>query len=1194
MILVQLLYNLTVLISLSLLSGFIDNRFDRNKLIGKISQGVLFGLTVIVGMMHPFVYSEGVIFDGRSILISLCTLFFGPISGGIAALMGIVYRISFGGDGIFTGLLVIISVYLVGFYFHNKKKQSRKILTTNSELYLFGLFVHVVVLIIFVTLPYKIMLETLKTISFTFIVVYPIASLLVGKILIDQEKTRNIINELKESEQHFRNFFDSALVGLFRSRISDGMLIEINSIGAAMLGYTPEEMIGKVRGLDLYSNPNQRNKLLELIKIEGKVDNFEVELVNKKGITLNIAISIKAYPDRDYFEGASIDISSLKHAQKEIKEKQYLLSKAQEIGNIGTWEIDLLENKIKWTDENYRIFGVEIGTQMNYELFLKLVYPNDIDYVNKQWLAAVEGKPYDIEHRILADGKIKWVREKADLTFDQNGKVTRAIGFTQDITKRKDNEVELSRQKALFEAIFNCIPDAIVYTNVDREIIGVNLAFTSIFGFSFEDLMGKKTSYLYESLEEYEHQGKTRFNLTATEQALPYEVKYRKKDGSIFPGETLGTSIKSGDDSIIGFIGIIRDITERKQADEKLKESEYRFRKLYEDGAIGMVMVGKDFKFLMANRTFCQMVGYPEQELQQLTFVDITHPDDKAKDIPHVKKMMIGEIDVYRTEKRFLNKDGQTYWAQLTLSPFYDLNGQFIYNLGIIFNITERKKLEIERQKFFMLAESSSEFIGMCDLEMNPLYVNPAGQRMVGLPDMEAACRVKVQDYYFSEDQQFIADDFFPRVLRDGHGDVEIRLRHFQTGEAIWMYYYLFSVQDDSGTPIGWATVSRDITERRRAEVALRKSEQEFRDLAESMPQIVWATRADGWNIYFNQQWVAYTGMNLEESYGHGWDKPFHPDDQQRARDAWQNAVNNKGIYSIEARLRRFDGEYRWWLVRGVPQLNEQGEILKWFGTCTDIDEMKQAETEIQKLNAELELKVEQRTEQLEASNKELEAFSYSVSHDLRAPLRHINGYVDLLNAQFKDELPVKAHHYLKTISGASSQMGILIDELLQYSRTGRKEVRKTLLDMDALLKEVLEELKTVSKGRKITLDIKELPAVLGDYNLLKLVWANLLDNAIKYTRYQQTAQISVAYKEEAKDIVFCVRDNGVGFDMKYVHKLFGVFQRLHSQAEFEGTGIGLANVQRIIHKHLGRVWAEAEPGKGAKFYFSLPKIERN
>jgi light-regulated signal transduction histidine kinase (bacteriophytochrome) len=237
-----------------------------------------------------------------------------------------------------------------------------------------------------------------------------------------------------------------------------------------------------------------------------------------------------------------------------------------------------------------------------------------------------------------------------------------------------------------------------------------------------------------------------------------------------------------------------------------------------------------------------------------------------------------------------------------------------------------------------------------------------------------------------------------------------------------------------------------------------------------------------------------------------------------------------------------------------------------------------------------LESRVDQRTAQLEEANKELEAFSYSVSHDLRAPLRHTSGYVDLLIRRCANDLSEKGKHYLNSISESVHQMRMLIDDLLQFSRTGRSEMRKKNTNINKLLDEVIESIRHDNPKRSIEWIIDDLPYVFCDRAMLKLVFINLLNNAVKFTRTKEKAVIEVGVKQENNESVLFVRDNGVGFDMKYSNKLFGVFQRLHSIEEFEGTGIGLANVRRIISRHNGRTWAEAELNKGAIFYFSLPK----
>ncbi len=254
------------------------------------------------------------------------------------------------------------------------------------------------------------------------------------------------------------------------------------------------------------------------------------------------------------------------------------------------------------------------------------------------------------------------------------------------------------------------------------------------------------------------------------------------------------------------------------------------------------------------------------------------------------------------------------------------------------------------------------------------------------------------------------------------------------------------------------------------------------------------------------------------------------------------------------------------------------------------VDERINAEEEIRRLNEELERRVKERTAELHASNKELEAFTYSVSHDLRAPLRHISSFTELLRKRLDGQMDEKSRKYVASISTASRQMDLLITDLLALSHIGRAEIRKRKINFNALVKGVIREIQDDMKERKISWQIDELPEAPGDQSLLRLVMVNLVSNAVKFTSKRPHAEIKIRCRDEVDKFAFSIADNGVGFDMKYADKLFGVFQRLHTQEEFEGTGIGLANVERIISRHGGSVWAEGALGQGATFYFTLPK----
>jgi PAS domain S-box-containing protein len=527
---------------------------------------------------------------------------------------------------------------------------------------------------------------------------------------------------------------------------------------------------------------------------------------------------------------------------------------------------------------------------------------------------------------------------------DASGRVVGFIAALADITERKQAEDELANKSIILRSIIDNSGSLIYLLDTDGRFTLANRELCELFGTTTDQIVGKTREDMIPAEVAKQHRDND-LEVIRLGSAVSFEERNPQADG-VHTYLTVKFPLKHADGKVYAVGGVSKDITERKQMEEALRQSEGLYRAIGESIDYGVWVCTPDGRNTYASESWLRMVGITQEQCSDYGWGNVLHPEDAERSVAAWKECVRTE-GVWNIEHRFRGVDGQWHPVLARGIAVRNEQGQITCWAGIHLDVSERYQAEAERQKFVMLADSSSEFIGMCDLDLTPIYVNPAGMRMVGLPDMEAACRVKVPDYFFPEDQQFIRDEFFPRVLREGHGEMEIRLRHFQTGEPIWVSYYLFHVRNASGALVGWATVSRDITERKRADETLAASEKDFRSLAESMPQIVWVCQPDGNNIYFNQQWVDYTGLSLEESYGAGWNKPFHPDDQQRAWDAWQDAVTNNAVYSLECRLRRYDGEYFWWLIRGVPILNEIGEILKWFGTYTDIHNIKQAEQTI-------------------------------------------------------------------------------------------------------------------------------------------------------------------------------------------------------------------------------------------------------
>lgn len=1168
--------------------------------------------------------------------------------------------------------------------------------------------------------------------------------------------------------------------------------------------------------------------------------------------------------------------------------------------------------------------------------------------------------------RALAEAEEHRARKQAEEELRESHRTleekvkARTAELTEEMAARKKTQDELKDSEKRYRRLFEASKDGILILDAQTgKVDDVNPFLLQLLGYSYDELYGK---YIWEiGVFKDIAASKEAFQTLQDNEYIRYEdLPLETRNGQSIAVEFVSNVYLVDHHKVIQCN--IRDITEHKLVEAKLQRSAAMLESIGNNTPDSIFVKDFEGRMLYAspgtlralNKTAEQILGRIDTEW---------HPNpEEAKVLMANDRRVMESGQTLVTEEAFTDAQGMHTFLS-TKSPLLNSTGQVIGLVGLSSDITERKKAEDtlreSEARFRTMANSIPQLAWIARADGFIFWYNQRWYDYTGTTSeqMEGWGWQSVHD---------------PMVLPEV---MERWKMAIATGEPFDMEFPLLGadkifrpfltrvlpLKNEQGHVIQWFGTNTDLTERKRAEEELALNEREFRLLAESMPQIVWTTRADGWNTYFNQKWVDYTGLTLEESYGHGWNKPFHPDDQQRSWDAWQNAVSHNAPYLLQCRLRRADGIYRWWLIHGVPVLDENGNIIKWYGTCTDINDLKQAEeamlpsqnqfnllilniksgvaliddtgkftvvnpsflrmfglkddetiinvndknwsdwqvfesdgtllhvdehpvrkaaitgkpvkdkligvrlpsggdliwmlvsanlvhgpdgsiqstictyydiTELKRAEeilkeseqkyrsifensldaiflaipnvqvlaanpaacaifgmteeelcrvgrrgiedptdprhaaaveerartgkvkyeathvrrngstfpsevssvimdgglrslvilrditarkrAEQELReseekfrnlfmnmteevhfwklirdeqgriktwqvmdinpptvkawgresredtigrtadeifpgatehfmpiiqqimaegipysyenyfpppvdkyfrftsiplgeyffttgadvtrsrkaeesLKQQAKELEDANKELESFSYSVSHDLKAPLRAIDGYSRMLLKKDVDKLSEDTIRKLDVIRSNAEKMNSLIDDLLSFSKVLSRGIAISEINMDKLAREVWAEIQAANTERELELRITSMLPGNGDPTLIRQVLFNLISNAVKFTKTRKPGIIEIDCYSEKGNAIYFIKDNGVGFDMAYYDKLFGVFQRLHSHEEYEGTGVGLSIVQRIIVRHGGRVWAEGDVNKGATFYFTLP-----
>ncbi len=801
----------------------------------------------------------------------------------------------------------------------------------------------------------------------------------------------------------------------------------------------------------------------------------------------------------------------------------------------------------------------------------------------------------------------------------------KGITFTAlDITESKQAERALRQSEQHYRSLVDTIPDIVLIFDTNSKILFASPSLEKQTGYSIEELEKAIPDPKIIHVEDLSRTKKLfqDFMKSGRDISHPIEFKIYSKAGIIrwYSALIARTEFKGK----LAFLLVARDITVNKEIEMKLRESERRFSTFMDELPAAVCIKDKNSVTLYVNKykddifDASKWLGKDCYEI----FPESLSKKMRANDVKTLQQGLVHAIEtipdkegaprIFETRRFLLKRENED-----------PLIGEIA--LDITDRVRAEEALVDSERKYRALFNSLNEGVALHEIvyddegkaiDYRILDINPAFEKLTGFYKEKTIGKLASELYQmtpppFLAVYSHVAETRRPIIFENFF---ETLKRHFLVA--------VFSPQKGQ-----FASAFLDITEAKLAEKALKESEERFRLIVQNIPVMVDAFDENGHFVFWNKECERVTGYSASEIVNNPEAmKLLYPDKTylESLLKEWEKRENKFDSWEIE--LTKKNGEKR---VISWYNISADVPIPGWksWAIGIDITEQKHAEAQVKKYTENLERMVAERTseleektrkleqsqkaltflledvnesrralenlnKQLQEANRDLESFAYSVSHDLRSPLRHIDGFSRILQEKFRDSLNKEARHLLDNISDAAQQMGELIESLLQFSRMGRVDLKMRKLNMDSLIENVIENLQFEIGERKINWKIEKMPEAWGDETLIRQVWHNLISNAIKFTRPRRVAKIEISAKEEGDHFIFSVQDNGVGFDMKFANKLFGVFQRLHSKRDFEGIGIGLANVKRIVQRHGGKIWAKGKVGKGAIFYFSLPKSE--
>jgi len=734
--------------------------------------------------------------------------------------------------------------------------------------------------------------------------------------------------------------------------------------------------------------------------------------------------------------------------------------------------------------------------------------------------------------------------------------------------------------------IFEAIEDGVYIVNQEYDIQYVNPVLVKDFG-PFE---GRKCYAYFHDREEVCPWCKTPDVLEGKTVRWEWQSLKNQKTYDLIDTPLMNT------DGSISKLEIFRDITERVRAEQKLVNSENLLNATQRIAGVGgwMWNVENETMFWTDETYRIHEIDPSEIKAGSNEHIERGATCYDEKDRPIILEAFQKCVDEgmpYDLVFPFTTVKGNRIWIR-TAAQAEKENGKVVYVLGNIINITERVQIEenIIKEKEFSekIIDTSKAIIIGLDKNHKIQLFNKGAEKITGYK----RTNVLEKDWFKVFFPDGILDDM-EKVWKDSWGQkIHSNINPILTkngAERIvsWQTTGIYEGDDEKNHML--ISIGEDITERVQTEELLKESERKLQKILTTVPLGIGliVDRKLGWSNERMHELLGYPdggliGKSAKSIYE-------NENEYSRAGKIAYEMMSEKGVGEVETQWKRKDNRIFDCLIRIAP-LNISNPAEGNIAVISDITERKRAEEELQKYQQQLELLVEERTAELKKANKELETFSYSVSHDLRAPLRAIDGFTNILMEDYVSKLDDEGKRLGSVLQQSARKMGQLIDDLLAFSRLGRSAMSFSDIEMKKMAKTIYQEETNPKARKRITFTLADLPNVEGDPAMMRQMWRNLISNALKFSEHHKQAVISISCQEEEDQVTYCIKDNGAGFNMKYKDKLFTVFQRLHSEKEFEGTGVGLALVQQIIRRHGGEVWAEGEVDRGAAFYFSLPK----